>query len=361
MNLVRRVLVGVCLLGCAADVWGAPPRFEPNVVEIADARAILASVRYTGGEEVGLTLYPRTSCLGTVRGFERLGWGAVSNRLPSSTWADAAFPMELSYLIDGDDLADRLVLTLVGKELADDDFPPHFAAYIDASICLTAAPLADPNLTLQMTSRTFIHPQFETLHTPHGVEVLHWEDHPGMRGNDFHGLTVWTMRPSGVFERTFGPVVSENVHVLDVDGNLSEEIIVHGTSGMSHLAGSYYWLSRLPYAEDILTWDGQCYSRAPASVAHPYVRDATNALLEEYRIGSFSAEATRLYLLEAIETCLYWGVTDLGMEILDQHEAALRAPGVIREFAKGVDSVIARWRAGAAVAGYAYAESGDGE
>jgi len=315
-------------------------------------------VNYNGGEEVGLTLYPRRSCLGTVEGFERMGWNAVYGRLPSVTLPNASFPMELSYLVDDDDAPDRLVLTLVAKQLADDDFPPHYSARINVDFYLTTLPTEAPSFMLALRSETFIHPYFETLHTPHGLEILAWEHHPGLRGNDFHGLTVWTIRPSGVFERTFGPVVSESVNVLDLDDDMSEEVVVYGTTDFGR-AGSYHWFGRLYYVEDILTWDGSEYARAPASVAHPHVRSLTRDAVDAFLTPTAPhqrryEERRRCSFMYAIETCLYWGVTDLGMELLDRYEADLRATGVVDEFTEAADIVIERWRAGSAVAGYAY-------
>jgi hypothetical protein len=249
----------------------------------------------------------------------------------------------------------------VEKTLADDDFPPHYSARIDADFYLTTAPTEErkeePSFALVLRSQTFVHPHFETLHTPHGLEILAWEYHPGLRGNPFHGLAVWTMRPSGVFERTFGRVVSEDVRVLDVDGDLSEEIVVRGTTDFGR-AGSYHWFGRLYYVEDILTWDGSGHARVPASVAHPYVRSLARDALDAFLMSTVDQdryeEDRRRSLMDAIETCLYWGVADVGTELLDQHEAALRATGVIDEFAEAAAIVIAWWRAGSAVAGYAY-------
>ena len=174
---------------------------------------------------------------------------------------------------------------------------------------------------------------------------------------------MWTMRPSGVFERTLDKVTGHSLEIIDLDDDVSQEVIVHGTTRFTHHAGSYYWLGGLPHIKDILAWDGERYTRARAEVTRPHIRQNARALvasyLDPYRFPPpFTKEVAKLDMMAAIESCYYWGVAGLGDELLDRYEHELRdGEGAYDDkFAEGVDRLIAKWRSGSALGGYAYGD-----
>jgi hypothetical protein len=270
--------------------------------------------------------------------------------------------MEFSVRVDEDDLPDRVVLTLTHKEPATVGLPPPYSATVDASLYLTTAPLGEPNLTLPLTSRPFHHPGFETRHTPHGVEVLYWEEVGTMKNGEFDELSIWTMQAAGTFERTLDPTMGDRVVIVDLDEDETHEVIVRSRSTFAHPAMADYWVGQLAYTKDILRWDGVRYSRAPAEVAAPYIRRTSRDEVASYPRDynpDYAVKVAKLDLMEAIENCYYWGATELGKELLDQYEDELRGTGPTNDedvFAHGVERVIAKWRTGVAWAGKAYGD-----
>lgn len=278
MTRRRSLVVATLTLTCAAALATVAARSQPSEPDLTSARAILLAVIHNGGEEAGIALYPRESTAGTYRGVEQVGWQAADG-LPPTTWPDVQFPMELSVRVDEDELPDLIVLTLVYTQLADDEWPPNYGAAVDAHFYLTTAPDVVPALTLRMTSSTFHHPQMETRLTPHGMEVVYWEDIPGLRGGDLEHVAVWTICSSGAFKLTLEPRTARSFDTIDIDEDGTHEIIVHDATRFAERYGASYWIGELPHTGDILMWDGVQYSRAPAAISRPFIEQSSQDLV----------------------------------------------------------------------------------
>jgi hypothetical protein len=316
--MVLRRCLAICMpvMAYATALWGTTPATPPTEQELAAGRAVFITMSYSGKGEILVDLHLRETPVGShydaVLARRRYGGGR-----PPFRWADAQFPMEFSVRLDEDDLPDRIVLALTHKEPATVGLPPPYSATVEASLYLTTAPLGEPNLRLPLTSRPFHHPGFETRHTPHGMEVLYWEEIGTMKNGEFDELSVWTMRPSGTFERTLDPAMGDSVDIADLDEDETYEVVVHGTKRFAELYGSYGWLGELSYTVDIVTWDGTQYSRVPAAVARPYIESSGRSLVAGYleREGQPASWEGRVIarrgLLHAIEDYYFWAYQGL--------------------------------------------------
>jgi len=352
----------VCAFAGAALLLAPSTLAQVAAPDLATAHAFLLSMDYSGEEAIRLELYPRRSSEGTYRDVLIYGWDAFGEA-PPTKWANANFPMELSARIDEDERPDRVVLTLEHKEPATIGMPPPYSATVGVALYLAANPAEEPGLRFSLTSRPFHHPDFETRRTPHGVEILLWEDIGTMKGGDYEQVAIWSVRPSGAFERTLDPVTGDRVDIIDIDDDKSHEVVVRSRTMFAQVAMADYWMGQLAYTADMLTWDGVKYSRAPAEHAQPYVRGVSRDLVAAYPVTyapEFGDRLAKLDLMEAIENCYYWGATEFGDELLDRYETELRTPVAYPgdDFPAGVDRVIATWRSGSALAGHAYSDSG---
>ena len=177
---LRRLASALCASTWVALLSTSAPGAQPPEPDLTVARAVLLSMDYTGGDEIGVSVYPRESCMGSYRDVVQTTREGGGGPTPIQ-WPDAQFPMTLSAPVDYDDLPDRILLTLVYKKPIDpeaDEFPPYYAATVEVAFYLTTARRQEPNVTILLSRATFDHPELETRHTPHGMEVLLCEATP---------------------------------------------------------------------------------------------------------------------------------------------------------------------------------------